>query len=43
MEMLSLDPAVPISSQLDGGENGNVTFVALLHVSASDASKLLDA
>jgi len=43
MEMLSLDPAVPILSQLDGGAQGVVTFVALFHVPESDAPKLLDA
>jgi len=43
MEMLSLDPLVPILSQLDTGAHGVVTFVALFHVPDSEAPKLLDA
>lgn len=43
MKALSLDPKIDITAQLDGGQGGPVVFVALFHVPAADADKLMDA
>ena len=43
MQVTSLDPRVDITAQLDGDPPGPVTFIALFHVPAQDADKLLDA
>lgn len=43
MQVTSLDPRVDITAQLGGEKAGPVTFIALFHVPAQDADKLLDA
>lgn len=43
MQVMSLDPRVDIAAQVDGDQAGPVTFIALFHVPAADADKLLDA
>lgn len=43
MQVTSLDPRVGITAQLDGDPSGPVTFIALFHVPAQDADRLLDA
>lgn len=43
MQVTSLDPEVDIRAQTNGDQSGPVTFIALFHVSAGDADRLLDA
>ncbi len=43
MQVTSLDPRVDITAQLGGAPAGPVTFIALFHVPAQDADRLLDA
>jgi hypothetical protein len=43
MEINLLSPPVDIMAQTEGGQFGPATFIALFHVPAKDACKLLDA
>jgi heme-degrading monooxygenase HmoA len=43
MQAASLDPRVDIMAQTESGLAGPVTFIALFHVPAEDAGRLLDA